>query len=138
MPADARLPFYDTNVLLYLLSTEVSLSRRADEFFLVGGTISVQVLNELTNVARKKHQLELTAIRPLLAAIRNAFDVVSVTEAIHNRGLDLIDRYRFSTYDAMIVAAALECGCDVLLSEDMQHGMVVDGRLTIVNPFRDA
>jgi predicted nucleic acid-binding protein len=138
MPADARLPFYDTSVLLYLLSTDVSRSRKADQFFLVGGMISVQVLNEFTNVARKKHQLQLTAIRPLLAAIRNAFDVVPVTEAIHDLGLRLIERYAFSTYDAMIVAAALECGCDVLLSEDMQHGMVIDGRLTIVNPFRDA
>jgi predicted nucleic acid-binding protein len=138
MPAESRRPFYDTNILLYLLSTEVTISRNADRFFLAGGKVSVQVLNEFTNIARKKHRLEVKAIRPLLAAIRNAFAVVPVTAEIHDAGLRLIERHGFSTYDAMIVAAALASDCDVLLSEDMQHGMVVDGRLTIVNPFLGA
>lgn len=138
MPVEPDRPFYDTNIFLYLLSTEIAKSRKVDPFFLVGGTISVQVLNEFTNVARGKHRLEMPAIRPLLATIRAAFEVVPLTVDTHDAGLRLIERHRFSTWDAMIVAAALASQCDVLLSEDMQHDLVVDGRLTIVNPFLDA
>jgi predicted nucleic acid-binding protein len=54
----------------------------------------------------------------------------------HAEGLRIAQRYGLSVYDAMIVGAALLAGCDVLFSEDMQHGLHVDRRLRIVNPFR--
>lgn len=57
-------------------------------------------------------------------------------EALHKDGLRLARRYRLSVYDGMIVAAALTANCDILYSEDMHHGLIVDGRLQIVNPFR--
>ena len=137
MPGEGARTFYDTNVLIYLLLHEGRKADTLEPFLAAGGTISVQVLNEITNVGRKKHSIALSAIMSFLAELRVILDVVPVTTEIHELGLRLIERYKISTYDAMIVAAALECGCDVLLSEDMQHGMVVDGRLTIVNPFRD-
>lgn len=138
MPGDGARIFYDTNVLIYLLLNEAKKADALEPFLATGGMISVQVLNEITNVGRKKHSIAVSVIMSFLAELRVILDVVPVTTAIHDLGLRLIESYKFSTYDAMIVAAALECGCDVLLSEDMQHGMVVDGRLTIVNPFRDA
>jgi predicted nucleic acid-binding protein len=49
--------------------------------------------------------------------------------------LDIRERYGFSWYDSLIVAAALESNCDLLYSEDMQHGQIIEGRLSIVNPF---
>jgi predicted nucleic acid-binding protein len=55
----------------------------------------------------------------------------------HERGLALAQRYRLGIFDAMIAAAALEAGCESLWSEDMQHGLVVDRRLTVRNPFAD-
>jgi len=56
---------------------------------------------------------------------------------MHQRGLELAERYQFSVYDAMIAAAALQAGCTTLLSEDFQAGHLIDGRLRIVNPFAD-
>jgi predicted nucleic acid-binding protein len=59
-----------------------------------------------------------------------------ITLEVHLTGLMLAQRYRLSIYDTMIAAAALHADCDVLFSEDMHHGMVIDNRLRIVNPFR--
>ena len=127
--------FFDTNVLLYLVSSESEKARMLDRYMMGGGKISVQVLNEITNVARKKYGFTIEQIRPFLLTLRAAFQVVPVTLELHEIGLDLIGRYQFSTYDAMIVAAALHSGCNVVLSEDMQNGMSIYGRLRIQNPF---
>jgi predicted nucleic acid-binding protein len=62
--------------------------------------------------------------------------VHSVTTEVHESGLTLAERYNLSVYDAMIAASALAAECETLWSEDMQHGMVIDSRLRIVNPFR--
>lgn len=62
--------------------------------------------------------------------------IVPVNTKTHEIGLRLAERYGFSVYDSFIVAAALQANCDTLWSEDMQHGMLVDQRLRIVNPFK--
>jgi predicted nucleic acid-binding protein len=53
----------------------------------------------------------------------------------HETAWKLQARYRFSYFDSLIIAAALAAGCSTLYSEDMQHGQVIAGRLTISNPF---
>lgn len=135
MPVESGRHFFDSNTLLYLISEDTEKARRVEHHLYDRGCISVQVLNEFTNVARRKHRLTIAQIRPLLHAFRRAIDVVPVTIAIHEAGLTLAERYRFSTYDAMIAAAALDSGCSVLLSEDMQHGLKIEGGLQIQNPF---
>ena len=70
--------------------------------------------------------------------LRGLLTVHPLTIEIHETGLALAERYGLSTYDAMIAASALHAGCNKLWSEDMQHGMVLEGRLRIVNPFRVA
>jgi predicted nucleic acid-binding protein len=135
MPAEPGRQFFDSNTLLYLISEDTEKARRVERRLFDRGCISVQVLNEFTNVARRKHGLTIAQIRPLLHEFRRAIDVVPVTIAIHEAGLTLAERYRFSTYDAMIAAAALDSGCSVLLSEDMHDGLSVEGRLEIRNPF---
>jgi len=125
----------DTNVLVYLTSPDAKKAQRARDVLLVGGVISVQVLNELSLVLRRKMRFSWAETHDVLSFARMFMTVVPLTLAIHERGLDLAERHGFALYDAMIVAAALESGCDVLWSEDMQDGMVVDGRLTIRNPF---
>lgn len=72
----------------------------------------------------------------LISEVEALLIVVPLTIEIHRDGLRLAARYGFPIYDSFIVAAALASDCDTLWSEDMQHGMVVDGRLTITNPFR--
>lgn len=131
MPAD----FVDTNVLAYLASGDVAKADRAEAVVAAGGAINVQVLNELANVARRKMQMSWADTRALLDTLRRLLTVHPLTVEIHETGLSLAERYGFSTYDAMIVAAALHAGCETLLSEDMQHGMTLDEGLRIANPF---
>lgn len=128
--------FIDTNLLLYLLSADTSKADRAEELLALGGTVSVQVLNEFASVATRKLRLPWPAVREILDTVRAVCTVVPLTEAVHLRGLALAQRYGMSVYDAMIAAAALESGCRVLLTEDLQHGQVLDGALELRNPFR--
>ncbi|SMO97635.1 Predicted nucleic acid-binding protein, contains PIN domain [Paracoccus laeviglucosivorans] len=97
--------------------------------------ISVQVLNEITTVCRRKIGMRWDEIRDFVGLLRECLTVVDLTEAVHDVGRALAERYNLSVYDAMIVASALVNGCDALISEDMQDGLVVEGRLRIQNPF---
>jgi len=127
--------FFDTNVLVYIASGDTAKADRADEIIGAGGVISVQVLNEFTNVARRKMQMLWPEIHALLSTVRGLLAVHPLTIETHETGLALAERYNFSTYDAMIVAAAIHANCDTLWSEDMQHGMELGEGLRIVNPF---
>lgn len=126
--------FLDTNVFLYLLSEDAAKARRAETVVSEGGTVSVQVLNEIVAVTMRKHSMTWPEIRDFLDVVRRVCRVVPVTLEIHERALDVAERYRLSIYDGLIVAAALASGCGRLLSEDMQDGQTIDG-LTINNPF---
>lgn len=128
--------FFDTNVLLYLASDDAAKADRAEELIADGGTIGVQVLNEIANVARRKMGMPWAETRAFLAAVRGLLAVEPMTVEIHETGLALAERHNLSLYDATIAAAALHADCDTLFSEDMQHGMVLDGRLRVVDPFR--
>ncbi|ESX82858.1 PIN domain-containing protein [Mesorhizobium sp. M0915] len=130
--------FFDTNVLLYIASSDTAKADRAEAAIAAGGAISVQVLNELANVARRKMQMSWTDTHALLTMLRGLLTVHPLTLETHETGLRLAERYSLSTYDAMIASAAIHAGCDTILSEDMQHGMALDDGLRIVNPFRVA
>ena len=129
--------FFDTNVLLYLgTAAETAKADTAEQLVREGGIVSVQVLNEITNVARRKMGLSWSETRSFLSAVRGLLPVRPITVEIHEAGVALAERYNLSIYDAMIAASALEAGCDTLWSEDMQDGMVLEGRLRIADPFR--
>jgi predicted nucleic acid-binding protein len=127
--------FFDTNILVYLASGDRAKADRAEQVVAAGGAISVQVLNELANVAGRKMRLSWTDTHAFLWMIRGLLQVHAVTIETHETGLVLAERHGFSTYDAMIVASALRAGCDTLWSEDMQDGMVIEESLRIANPF---
>jgi predicted nucleic acid-binding protein len=128
--------FFDTNVLLYLLSTDASKADRAERVLSSRGHISVQVLNEFANVAIRELKFSWREVDDFLSQVRGVCDVAPLTVETHLRGAELAARYKLAVYDAMIVASALELECDLLYSEDMQHGQVFDERLTLENPFR--
>src|ERR1700712_793623 len=100
-----------------------------------GGTVSVQVLNEIAHVALRKFKMSWVDTKSFLSTISDLLTVKPLTADTHATGLRLAERYGFAIYDSMIVAAALAADCDTLWSEDMQHGLMVDGRLRIANPF---
>jgi predicted nucleic acid-binding protein len=128
--------FLDTNLLIYAVLGEDTRSARAEELLAAGGTISVQVLNEFVSVARRKLQRPWIDVKAALQWICILCpDPVSLTIGIHKDALKIAERYGFQIYDALIVASALEADCDVLYSEDLPNGQVLEGRLTIRNPF---
>jgi predicted nucleic acid-binding protein len=128
--------FFDTNVLVYLASGDAAKADRAEATIAGGGAISVQVLNELANVARRKMRMSWVETHAFLNTLRGLLTVHPLTVETHETGLRLAERYGLSTYDSMIAASALHAGCDTLWSEDLQPGMALDEGLRIVNPFR--
>ena len=132
----AAKPFFDTNVLLYLLSSDTKADK-AEALLAAGGVISVQVLNEFVSVAFRKLKMTWAEIRDVLATIRAICEVIPVTVEIHETGLAIAERYGLSFYDSLILAAAHQTGCRVVYSEDMQDGQTVQG-VTIRNPFKAA
>jgi predicted nucleic acid-binding protein len=136
MPASAA--FFDTNVLVYIASGNVAKADRAEATVSAGGAISVQILNELANVARRKMRMSWDDTHRFLNMLRGLLTVHPFALETHETGLRLAERYGFSIYDAMIASSALHAGCDILWSEDMQHGMTLDEGLRILNPFRAA
>ena len=128
--------FFDSNVLLYAIDLRDDRRVAAQAVVARGGAVSIQCLNEFVSVAVRKLGLSWSraceARDELLACCH---PVVTLTLDLHRAGVHWAERHRLSVYDGMIVAAALEAGCDTLWSEDMHHGLIVDGRLTIRNPF---
>jgi predicted nucleic acid-binding protein len=131
MPAS----FFDTNVLVYVASDDTAKADRAEAVIADGGAVSVQVLNELANVARRKMRMSWNETHVFLKMVRDLLSVHPFTIEAHDTGLRLAEKYGFATYDAMIAASALHAGCDILWSEDMQHGIVIDRTLRVLNPF---
>lgn len=127
--------FFDTNVLLYLLSADAAKANRAEELLGAGGCLSVQVLNEFASVAHRKLRMTWGEIEEALATIRAVCDVVPLTVETHERALALAVRHRIEFYDALIIAAALLAGCETLYTEDLQAGAKIERRLAIRNPF---
>ncbi len=135
MPDNAQTVFIDANVLLYLASRDEQKILKVEAVLAQGGTISVQILNEIANVARRKMRLGWDETIAFVEQFRLLLKVVPLTEQIHGNGLKLAQRYQLSVYDGQVVAAALDSGCSILLSEDMHHGLKVEDRLEIRNPF---
>jgi predicted nucleic acid-binding protein len=127
--------FFDSNILLYLLSGDAAKADKAEEVISQGGHISVQVLNEFASIATRKLKLTHAEVREVLAPVRAICKVNPLSEETHDLGLQISERYQLSIYDAMIAASALAAGCKTLLSEDMQDGQIIDRKLRIQNPF---
>ena len=128
--------FLDSNALLYFASRDPIKGERAERLISAGGFISVQVLNEVAAVSRRKFGLTWAEIDVVLAVIRRALRVEPLSLRTHDLGLVIARRHKLRIYDSMLLAAALLADCDTLWSEDMQDGFVLAGMLTIRNPFR--
>lgn len=131
--------FLDTNILVYAVASDDPRHEMAIAVQQEGGTISVQVLNEFANVLQRKLKWDWPDTEAALAAVRKLCPTPRpLTLATHERAIGLAAKAGFAFYDALIVASALDAGCTTLLSEDMQDGQVIEGRLTIRNPFKPA
>jgi predicted nucleic acid-binding protein len=128
--------FFDTNILIYALAQNDPRGPRAEALLETGGVIGVQVLNEFVSVARRKLRMPWKDVVEALDAIRILCpSPVPITIATHEAALKIAESHSFEIYDALVIAAALEAGCATLYSEDLQQGQVINGKLTIRNPF---
>jgi predicted nucleic acid-binding protein len=128
-------PFFDTNVLIYAFKRDDPRSEIAATLVAGGGIISVQNLNEFASVAVRKLAMPWKQVVEALSALRALCpSPVPLTVQTHEAALRIISRFGYSIYDSLVIAAALEAGCTVLLSEDLRAGQVIEG-LTIRNPF---
>jgi predicted nucleic acid-binding protein len=126
--------FFDTNVLVYTVTTDPR-KQSAVRILGAGGVVSVQVLNEFANVARNKLRHDWANIEYALDQFILSFEAVwPLTLDTHVAAVSIARDHRLPFYEALIVASAIEGGCDILYSEDMQDGRVIGG-LTIRNPF---
>lgn len=129
----------DTNIAFYALAIRGSKAERAKDVLANAAFLSVQVLNEYAASVRRKLGRDWTDIEYDLNLMRNSVRQVHAIEADTNReATRLAGRYDLSFYDALMIAVALENGATTLFSEDMHHGLVIDGKLTITNPFLSA
>ena len=129
--------FADSNVLLYTIGKDQAKKEIARRIVGATPTISVQVLNEFINVAVKKLKLPMAIAAETLMPLRFGCEVVQLTIDTHLRAIEIARANTVGIYDASIVAAAELAGCDVLYTEDLNHGQKL-GRVSIVNPFKAA
>ena len=128
--------FFDTNALIYSMGKDAR-ARLAEQLLSDGGVVSVQILNEFCDVARRKIRLSWDDVRQALREIQIFCpDPVPITMDTHQHASIIAERHDIRIYDALILASALATKCTTLYTEDLQDGQVIDGRLTIRNPFR--
>jgi predicted nucleic acid-binding protein len=131
--------FLDTNVFVYAIAQDDPRSQDAEELISAGGTVSVQVLNEFAAVARKKTKMPWSAVHLALESVKVLCpNPLPITIDTHKEALAIAEKYGYRIYDALIVASALKARCTILYTEDMQDGQVINGKLTVRNPFRDS
>ena len=133
MPADV---FFDTSVLVYMITAEDSRAAIAEGLLFAGGLVSAQVLNEFATVATRKYKMNWAETEAALVRIRFLCGpILPVTLRTHLEGVEVAKRYGYHIYDSLLIAAAVGAKCTTLYSEDMQDGQRI-GELTIRNPFR--
>ena len=128
--------FLDSNICLYLLSDDDAKKEISFSLLEQNPIISTQVINESVNVILKKYKhLTIIDATNFIAYLQQYCTIEIITEATITTALEIKNRYQLQWYDSLIVAAALQAGCSKLYSEDMQHGLLVEKMLTIINPF---
>ena len=128
--------FVDSNVLVYAFTNDIR-AVAARELLNRSPLISVQGLNEFASVARRKLGMSWNELKEAVVVLRTLCPaVLDLTVAMHEEAMRVSERYGYTIFDAMMVASALYANSETLWSEEMQDGMVIDGRLRIANPFR--
>lgn len=132
MPADC---FLDSNICLYILDDEHLKFTKAKQLLESRPVISTQVVLENVNVCIKKLKKEKAFAVAHARSLQSACFVKTVSNETMTLTLKVFEKYGYSIFDSLIIAAALEARCHTLYTEDMQHGHVIEERLKIINPF---
>lgn len=129
--------FVDTNIFVYAYSTQNAEKREVARRLISSGQVmtSVQTLNELCNVLRKKLSSSFDYAEDILREINRLLPVVILDYETTIIALRVSKRYQLSFYDSLILTAAIQHHCISVLSEDLHNGLVLEEGLTVVNPF---
>ena len=129
--------FLDSNVILYAFGGERTRKEVVKNLIRERPLLSVQVINEVINVLIKKFNFPIHEVKEVFDFLKANTEIILVNLHIIKLALIVKERYRFSYWDSLIVASALESGCSILFTEDMQHSQVIEDVLTIKNPFNE-
>lgn len=129
--------FIDSNILVYTFFSNDAPFKSAigKKLLLKYALISPQVIFECINVARKKLKLPPSIYLQIVRSIIDTCEVVEENALVVETAINLLEKYSLQPFDAKIVATALHHDCNILYSEDMQHDLLIDNKLKIINPF---
>jgi putative PIN family toxin of toxin-antitoxin system len=133
--------FFDTNIFIYLYADNELDKQKICKKIIDDAEeciTSTQILNEISNVMIKKMRMPLDALKAVQTDVRHLGKLIYVTEDTINKATELHFCYGFSYYDCLMLASALESDCNVIYTEDMNDGQVIESSLRIVNPFSGA
>jgi len=126
----------DSNILIYNHSLDNEIKRLiAGDFFKENPVVSSQVISEYLNVMKRVFKMQKLELLHLCSLWLEKCSVQPVILSTIKLAQGLIVKYGFEIFDGVIIAAALEADCEILYSEDMQDGQIIENKLKIVNPF---
>ena len=132
--------FIDTNILIYAYSSDEKEKRDVVRDIIensrINVVISTQVVNEFINVMRKKMTVSRMDLQIAVDELSQFGFVSLIDMGTISRALSISKLFKYAYFDSLIIASALENSCKILYSEDMQHGQVLEKKLTILNPFK--
>lgn len=127
--------FLDSNILLYAIGNDKYKKNLSIELIKKTPVITIQVLNEISNIMIRKLKLSYQDIHRIINFIIQKCDINSIDIITVRKALDISEKYKYSYYDSLIIASALENNCNILYTEDMHHGQNIENILKIINPF---
>lgn len=136
-PSQAQLCFIDTNIWLYAFIPSQDLNKSAKAKAIIQQSdiaISSQVINEVCINLIKKAQFDEPSLRQLINSFYSRYNVELIYTDTLLKASELREKLRLSFWDSLIVSSALLGGADILYTEDMSHGMVIEGTMAIINP----
>lgn len=130
--------FVDTNILIYFISNDKKKKLLARDiiFSSEDAYVSSQVISEFASVCFSKNLLGPDEISSLTSHLIEALSFAPVDKTTIKKAFQIKKKSRYSFWDSLIVASAMENNCSILYTEDMQDGQIIDGKLTIINPFK--
>lgn len=129
--------FIDSNVLVYLIAQDKGKKNKVYSILDRNCIISTQVVNENINACLRKLKLSKDQAYAHGNFLLNNFEIALILKSTIIKAFWISDRYQVSFWDSLIISSALENNCAILYSEDLQHGQVIEGNLTIINPYKD-
>ncbi|MEQ8187735.1 MAG: PIN domain-containing protein [Candidatus Eremiobacterota bacterium] len=131
--------FLDTNILIYAYSiSELNKKNKSIELLNHKNIIlSAQVINEFVWIMSRKYNVDLIKLDMIVKNLFDTYRIVLIDKKVIELAIKLSIKYNFSYWDGLILSASLVNECNIIYTEDLQHGQIIDNKLTILNPFTD-